>query len=245
MKKKIILILLGILLCGPGFVAVSGDIAFNKNWRTASRQSTGIAPDPATTPEAVVQVYSARAFNWRGIFGVHTWIATKQPGAKQYEVHQVIGWRLYQGVPVVVSEPDDPDRSWYGQVPEVIADLRGEQAAKLIPAIKAAVQSYPYADTYHVWPGPNSNTFTAWVARKIPELKIQLPATAIGKDFLPVTQAIESAPSGTGYQVSLFGLVGILLAKKEGFEINVLGLNFGIDFDQKAIIFPGLDRVTL
>ena len=244
MKQKIVLILFGLLLSGPLFVAVSGDIAFGKDWRTAARKSSGIAPDPLKTPEALIQVYAARAFNWRGVFGVHTWIATKQPGAKVYKVHQVIGWRLAQHLSVVVSEQDTPDKAWYGQVPEVIAELSGEQAAELIPTIEAAVASYPYPGTYHVWPGPNSNTFTAWVARKVPELQLQLPVTAIGKDFLPDLKLLDNAPSGTGYQVSLLGLAGVMFAEREGLEFNVLGLNFGIDFDQTAIILPGIDRIS-
>jgi len=32
------------------------------DWRTAPRHSIGIAPDPATETEAIVQVYTARAF---------------------------------------------------------------------------------------------------------------------------------------------------------------------------------------
>jgi hypothetical protein len=40
------------------------------DWRTASRESVGLAPDPATTREAVVQVYAARALSWRGYFAV-------------------------------------------------------------------------------------------------------------------------------------------------------------------------------
>lgn len=244
MKKKTVFIIFGFLLSGPLFVAFSGDIAFGMDWRTAARQSAGIAPDPLTTPEALIQVYAARAFNWRGVFGVHTWIATKVSGVKSYTVHQVIGWRLNQNLPVVVSEPEKPDRLWYGKLPEVIAEIRGEQAARLIPAIEAAVASYPYPGTYHVWPGPNSNTFTAWVARNVPELHLQLPATAIGKDFLPDLKLLDHSPSGTGYQICLLGLAGIMFAEKEGLEFNVLGLNFGIDFNQKAIILPGLDRVA-
>ncbi len=47
-------------------------LGHDDDWRTAPRHSIGIAPDPATTPEAVVQVYATRAFGWRGAFGVHT-----------------------------------------------------------------------------------------------------------------------------------------------------------------------------
>src|SRR5215467_15181845 len=48
-----------------------------QDWRTASQEPVGLAPDPATHPEAIVQVYAARVIGWRGAFGVHTWIAVK------------------------------------------------------------------------------------------------------------------------------------------------------------------------
>ncbi len=225
------------------YAAFSGAVSYSKDWRTADRNSTAIAPLAAEHPDAIIQVYSARAFNWRGIFGVHTWISTKEKNAKQYKVHQVVGWNLSRNVSVVVSKSDQPDRSWYGHEPVIIADIRGTPAEQLIPKIQIAVNRYPYDFTYHVWPGPNSNTFTAFVAREVPELNLQLPSTAIGKDFLPNNSLIEQTPSGTGYQISLLGVVGVAAAKIEGLELNILGLNFGVDFDQKAIILPGLDRV--
>ena len=40
------------------------------DWRTASRERVGLAPDPATTPAAVVQVYAARAWGWKGYFEI-------------------------------------------------------------------------------------------------------------------------------------------------------------------------------
>ena len=55
-----------------------------QDWRTASREPVGIAPDPLAVPEPLVQVYAARAFGWRGLFGVHTWIAVKPAGAGAY-----------------------------------------------------------------------------------------------------------------------------------------------------------------
>ena len=36
-----------------------------------------LAPDPAKTREAVVQVWGARTLGFKGLFGVHTWIAVK------------------------------------------------------------------------------------------------------------------------------------------------------------------------
>jgi hypothetical protein len=35
-----------------------------------------------------------------------------------------------------------------------------------------------------MWPGPNSNSFTQWVASRLPELGLELPAKAIGKNWM-------------------------------------------------------------
>lgn len=227
----------------PLVLILSGAVSLGRDYRTANRDSAGIAPDPAETPEAVVQVYAARALNWRGIFGVHTWIATKPENAPEFTVHQVVGWRTFRNLPAVFSEPAIPDRNWFGNQPEIIADLRGDEAAKAIAKIIEAVESYPYVHEYRLWPGPNSNTFTAYVARQVPELKLELPVTAIGKDY-PVNGAIvERAPSGTGYQASLYGLVGIMMARQEGLELNLFGLSFGIDFFRPALKLPFIGRL--
>jgi hypothetical protein len=52
---------------------------------------------------------------------------------------------------------------------------------------------------------------------------LDLPSNAVGKGFLPQGALIAAAPSGTGFQVSLYGLAGILLAFDEGLELSVLG----------------------
>lgn len=237
-----LIVSLGAVLAGPALVGVTGAVSLNADWRTASRESAGLAPDAAATPEAVVQVYAARAFNWRGLFAVHTWIATKAPGAAQYRVHQVLGWNLWSGRSVVDSRFALPDRYWYGAVPKVVAERRGDAAAAMIPDIEAAVDRYPYPKAYRLWPGPNSNTFTAFVAREVPALGLELPVTAIGKDFLPGGAVVSRAASGTGGQISLAGLFGVTAAKAEGLEVNVFGLVFGIDPLRPALKLPGVGR---
>ncbi|WP_432735865.1 DUF3750 domain-containing protein [Maridesulfovibrio sp. FT414] len=153
------------------------------DWRTASREPAGIAPDPASTREAVVQVYAAPAWGWRGWFAVHTWIAAKKTGADGYTVYEVIGWRQSRGLPIVRIERDAPDRYWFGRQPELVADFRGQGGDELIARIDAAARSYPWGDTYKAFPGPNSNTFTAWVLEQVPEFKVELPFSAIGSGF--------------------------------------------------------------
>jgi len=111
--------------------------------------------------------------------------------------------------------------------------------------IEKAVESYPYRDVYRTWPGPNSNTFVAHVARSVPDLRLELPPTAIGKDFLPNGDLAGRAPSGTGFQLSLYGVFGVLLALHEGVELNLLGLSFGVDVGAPAIKLPGLGRIGI
>jgi hypothetical protein len=216
----------------------------NNDWRTASRESAGIAPDPAETREAVVQVYAARAWSWRGFFGVHTWISVKPTDASTFDVYEVIGWRRYRGLSVVSISNRPADGRWFGATPQLLADIRGPSVDDVIKRIDVAAKNYPYPNQYRVWPGPNSNTFVAYVARAIPELKLDLPPTAIGKDYLTGSGFLDTAPSGTGYQLSLFGLLGILAGTEEGLEVNVMGLTFGIDPADLAIKLPAIGRVA-
>ncbi len=238
------LLLLVLLLAGPAFVIASGTASLGVDWTRADRRPVGLAPDPATTPEAVVQVYAARALSWRGAFGVHPWFAVKPAGARAYTVYEVIGWRVYRGLPAVSVSNRDPDGRWFGSQPAVLAELRGAAAEEAIPKIAEAAQSYPYAAEYRLWPGPNSNTFAAWVGRAVPDLRLDLPATALGKDYLG-TSVVARAPSGTGWQVSLFGVAGLLVAAEEGVEVNLLGLTVGVDPRDYAIKLPGIGRLSL
>jgi hypothetical protein len=93
--------------------------------------------------------------------------------------------------------------------------------------IDQAARSYPYPAEYRAWPGPNSNTFTAWITRAVPELEADLPATAIGKDWLG-SAVVGAAPSGGGVQLSLAGVLGVAVSAVDGLELNLLGLNFGL-----------------
>lgn len=240
--RRIALLIL-ILAIGPLLSVACGSVKLGQDWRTADRSPTGMAPSPREAPEAIVQVYAARAFNWRGIFAVHTWIATKPANAPSYTVHQVLGWYARSGMSVVRSHRDTPDKNWYGAPPELLNEIRGEAAEAAIPKVLEAVREYPYADRYTVWPGPNSNTFVAYVGRRVPELKMNLPVTAIGKDF-PIESAwLSRTPSDTGYQLSLYGVLGLLAAREEGLELNLLGLSFGLDPGGPAIKLPGVGRL--
>ena len=156
----------------------------HQDWRDASREPAGIAPAAATTDEAVLHVYGAPAWSWRGWFAIHTWIAAKPSHATSYTVYEVRGWRQKRGLPVLRIAEDYPDRYWFGEKPRLLVAHQGPEVDRLIARVEAAVQRYPWKNRYRVFPGPNSNSFTAWVAKEVPELELDLPFSAIGQGYV-------------------------------------------------------------
>lgn len=218
-------------------------ISCANDWRTARKDSAGIAPKPSELKEDIIQIYTARAFNWRGVFAVHPWISWKLKDEEHYTVAQVIGFRLKRTGRSIVMQNDLPDRYWYGSMPELIFELRGDKANKAITRVKELIASYPYADQYRVWPGPNSNTFVAYLIRHTDELDVELPPHAIGKDWLVNSYVLAPTASSTGYQFSFLGVLGLSVGLAEGIEFNILGLNFGIDLWTPALKLPFVGRL--
>lgn len=212
-------------------------------WWEARRDSSAQAPDPATTPGAVVQVYAARTVGWRSLFAVHTWVAIKARDATAYTRYEVIGWGVDRGLPAVRVNRAGPDDYWFGARPRLLVDRRGPDADALVARVEDAVRRYPYPASYRTWPGPNSNTFTAWIGREVPALALHLPPTAIGKDFLPHGALLARSPAGHGVQLSLLGLAGLLVGWEEGLEVQVLGLTFGLDVRTPALKLPAVGRL--
>ena len=214
-----------------------------RNWATAPRHSAGIAPDPGQLADtAIVQVYAAPTYGWRGLVAVHPWIIFKRPGETVFTRYDVIGWR---GANVVQRNYALPDGLWYGAAPTLLVDQRGDGVAAMIDEIEAAIASYPYAHTYQAYPGPNSNTFLAHIGREVPALKLDLPANAIGKDYRPLDRPLGRSSSGSGVQASLLGLLGLSVGWGEGIEINVMGINFGIDLNSPGLRLPFIGRIGM
>ncbi|MEM7099919.1 MAG: DUF3750 domain-containing protein [Pseudomonadota bacterium] len=142
------------------------------------------APDPASFKDAVVQVYGADVWGVRGHFAIHTWVATKAVGASTYDIYQVIGWRLRRTGRAVDISKGLPDRPWFRSAPILLHEIKGEPARALIEPIRRAVSSYPFHGEYTMWPGPNSNSFTQWIAMEVPELQLSLPTKAIGAGWM-------------------------------------------------------------
>jgi hypothetical protein len=244
MKKTVMLMLLVILalLILPHLWTASRVHGYD-HWSSARWDSAGIVTDPAQTPEAVIQVFAARTWGWKGVFAVHSWISIKHAGADRYDRYEVVGWGVNRGASAIRKNRHAPDGYWAGNAPDVLLELRGREVEALVQRVEQAIASYPYPDRYMTWPGPNSNTFIAHIGRAVPEIGLELPPTAIGKDYLDRGMVFASTPSGSGYQVSLWGLIGLSLSWREGFELHLLGLTLGIDPLDLAIKLPSIGRI--
>lgn len=143
-----------------------------------------IAPDPRSYSDAVIQVYGANVWGLRGKFAIHTWIAIKAKNASTYTIYQVIGWRLRRAGTVVSVSEGDPAKPWFGSKAILLHELYGDSADALIGRVREAVRRYPFDREYTMWPGPNSNSFIAWLGLEVPELGLKLPAKAVGQSWM-------------------------------------------------------------
>jgi Protein of unknown function (DUF3750) len=212
-----------------------------KSYRDADWSSTGMLPPANAEHQARLLVFTGRTGRWKGIFAVHSWVVFKDENAPTWSRYDVVGW----GQPVR-SNGWAPDGRWFGNTPRVLLDVHGAEAAAAIPKVKAAIAAYGYNDfgDYRIWPGPNSNTFTANVLRAVPELATTLPPNALGKDFRPLPY-FGRTDSRTGVEASLWGLLGVKVGWVEGVELNFLGLVAGLDLRHPAVKLPGFGRLGI
>ena len=211
-----------------------------RSWNTADWTSAGIFPSVVADTDAVIYVMAAKTGRWKGGFAVHTWIVTKQEGAAEYNRYEVVGW----GRPLR-QNAYAPDARWYSNEPQIVKTIRGKQAQSLIPKIESAIANYPHAQrgNYILWPGPNSNSFVAYVLNEVPEIGITPPANAVGRDFLSGGRFLNIDPDWMNIQVTYKGYLGFAMGKRSGFELHFIGLTTGFDILNPAIKLPGFGRI--
>lgn len=227
---------IGISAVRHQFTSVGAD------WRSADRSSVGHLPPAVAHQPAMVRVFAAPTVRWRGIFAVHSWIVIKPEGAASYTRYDYTAW----GSPIRING-FAADGRWFGREPELVFAADGEAASAMIPRIEAAIGAYAWRNLgdYRAWPGPNSNTFVAAVLAAVPETRVALPPTAIGKDFPHDGAWFGLTGSGTGIRLTLGGYAGLTVGWVEGIELNILGGVAGLDIRRPAIKLPGLGRLGL
>jgi Protein of unknown function (DUF3750) len=210
-------------------------------YRDADWSSVGMLSPASADREARLLVFTGRTGRWKGIFAVHSWVVFKPENATAWSRYDVVGW----GQPLR-SNGWAPDGRWFGDTPRVLVDVRGPTAAAMIPKVSAAIAAYSYNNSgdYRIWPGPNSNTFTATVLRALPELETTLPPNAVGKDFRPYPY-VGLTDSRTGVEASLWGILGVKVGWVEGVEFNFFGLVAGVDLRHPGLKLPGFGRLGI
>ena len=167
-------------------------------------------------------------------FAVHCWFTVGMAGAWQrWEV-----WQKPNSCPTswgyVHLNLMSPDSGVGGGPCRVCSEWRGD-SARHIAAVLATPTEYPYWHRYHYWPGPNSNTYAAWVLHKagiVPDLDPR----AFGKDFRGDWGC--SAGWGNGHMHCETPLIGMRINHTAGFEIHLLGATLGIGFGPFRIKTP-------
>ena len=130
----------------------------------------------------VVRLYCARLPAPLGLFASHYWF-TVDDGARcdRWEIWQTAGAGgvCFGHLHCNLKAPDD---GVGGGPARVAAKWEGEDAARLNAALAEAAERYPFCHRYLAWPGPNSNTFAAWVLRRA-QVDFRLPRNAIGRNY--------------------------------------------------------------
>ncbi|TNF69768.1 MAG: DUF3750 domain-containing protein [Gammaproteobacteria bacterium] len=228
-------LILILFLLGPLYLLLSGKVKIGLDWRTASHAPCHFLKKYPTENEAVIVLFSAKSFNWRGAFSTHCWLATKLALDNDYTIYQVIGWNQYKNKPIVDISTGNPDKLWYNALPKIEAITIGNHNKSLIEKLKNIVNDYPYANTYHAWPGPNSNTFINYLIKELPQLNFTTPYNALGRDYYLKLKLNH---------LSILGLIGYRISFKS-FYLTLLGLTLGISFKPLGFIIPGIGLVAI
>jgi hypothetical protein len=116
-----------------------------------------------------------------GLFASHYWFVV-------FDGDEVHRWEVWQtrnaggrSVGHLHCDLKHPDAGVGGGPAKLAAAWTGEEASRLNAVLENAA-AYPFCHKYFYWPGPNSNTFAAWVLRKA-GIAHTLGRTALGKRF--------------------------------------------------------------
>jgi len=112
-----------------------------------------------------------------------------------------------------------------GGPPRIEREWRGEQARAILRALERS-PDYPYRESYLAWPGPNSNTYPAWVLRQA-GVSADMDPRAIGRDYHG-RYGVGPTTTGTGVQAES-PLLGVKLGLKDGAEMHFLCFTMGVN----------------
>ncbi|MCX6822735.1 MAG: DUF3750 domain-containing protein [candidate division SR1 bacterium] len=128
-------------------------------------------------------------------FAIHPWIITVTPDntIHKYQVHSTqdtknidLGFIHVDGQAPLEGDSIFGWTSHPRYVGKILYKISGKehsQAHKMVEFVHNTISAYPHKNRYRYFPGPNSNTFVQRFLNKFPELHVQLPWNAFGKNY--------------------------------------------------------------
>lgn len=169
-------------------------------------------------------------------FAVHYWFVAFDPDTRQWE-----RWEVWQNANAggtswghVHKNLMPPDEDVGGGPYAIEMEWQGT-AAQNIYAVLNAPTNYPHKDIYRAWPGPNSNTYIAWVIRQS-KVPYDLEPRGIGKDYLGYFGG-SLTTTRTGAQIET-PIIGAKAGLRDGVEMHLLCFTLGVDWWTPALKSP-------
>jgi hypothetical protein len=199
--------------------------------RPTARMAATAGPD-----EVVVQLRCATVPGGLGLLGVHYWFAVFDPETQRW--HR---WEVWQQADAggtswghVHKDLMVADANVGGGPVQVRAEWHGTEARALADVV-ARSSEYSDRGRYLAWPGPNSNTYIAWVLRRA-GVAADLEPRGLGKDYLGLA-GVALSTTGTGVQAEST-LLGLKVGLRDGVELHILYFTFGLDALRPAVKTP-------
>ncbi len=118
-----------------------------------------------------------------GALAVHYWFVTKEVGHRDR-------WEIWhrsddggESVGHLHRNLMHPDAHVGGSPMRLERHWAGDSARRIANTLQLSWETYPYRDRYRVFPGPNSNTYVAWVLRNA-GIAHRLSLRGIGQGFI-------------------------------------------------------------
>lgn len=117
-----------------------------------------------------------------GALAVHCWFVVQDDSGRCSR------WEVWQtpdaggtSIGHVHRDLKGPDEGVGGGPARTVARWDGQGAERIFSVLRS-IDAYPYCRRYRYWPGPNSNTFAAWVLREA-GIEYAFPWKALGARF--------------------------------------------------------------
>ena len=119
-----------------------------------------------------------------GAFAVHYWFTVLDPATGRCDRWEVWQSKDAGGTSVghLHCNLKAPDEGVGGGPAKVDAEWRGEEALRIHSVLLETAGTYPHCHDYLPWPGPNSNTFAAWVLKQA-GIDFALHWKALGRSY--------------------------------------------------------------